>query len=273
MIQEQFGLDPEFERFIDKYLRDARLVDAREKRAFIEDREPAETMIGRKHWHSYRVKAYVEEIARSEGISGEDFEVAGLCGLLHDVGRFPQANFKRSFNDVATAFDHGNEGAGMLESGLVDKFITLDMPTDTKEIVVAAARNHNKRKIESGLSERVLKFVKLTRDADKLDILVKQGMQITDTDLPMREDYLEALEKGKPVLMGADESAAERTLRYLGYIFDLEFSRSYQIVFERKIVDKKVGLLIEKTTDKELVERLKKIRSRLTRRISAKMRA
>jgi hypothetical protein len=98
-------------------------------------------------------------------------------------------------------------------------------------------------------------------------------MQITDTDLPMREDYLEALEKGKPVLMGTDESAAERTLRYLGYIFDLEFSRSYQIVSERKIVDKKVGLLIEKTTDKELVERLKKIRSRLTRRISAKMRA
>ena len=72
MIQEQFGLDPEFECFIDKYLRDARLVDAREKRAFIEDREPAETMIGRKHWHSYRVKAYVEEKGIRDAVSFQD---------------------------------------------------------------------------------------------------------------------------------------------------------------------------------------------------------
>ena len=63
MIQERFELNPEFERFVDEYLRDARLIDEREKRAFIEDREPAETMIGRKHWHSYRVRAYAEDCA------------------------------------------------------------------------------------------------------------------------------------------------------------------------------------------------------------------
>ena len=273
MIQEQFELNAEFERFIDKYLRDARLVDAREKRAFIEDRESAEAMIGRKHWHSYRVKAYTEEIARSEGLSGEDFELASLCGLLHDVGRFPQANFKRSFNDTATAFDHGDEGAGMLESGLADKFITLDMPTDAKEILVVAARNHNKRKIEDGLSERALSFVKITRDADKLDILNTQGKRIIEKDLPLREVYLESLEKGKSVQDGDGFNAAECVLRCLGFLYDLNYPRTYQIVSERKIVDKKIGLLIEKTSDKETVERLKKIRSKLVRRISAKMRA
>lgn len=271
MIQEQFELNPEFERFVDEYLRDARLIDEREKRAFIEDREPAETMIGRKHWHSYRVRAYAEEIARSINMSGDDIEVARLCGLLHDVGRFSQATIKRSYDDAAVAFDHGDESANILGNGLADKFITLDMPVDTKEIVVVAAKNHNKLKIEDGLSERVLSFAKVTRDADKLDILDKQGMQIEECALPLRETYLEALEQEKSVRREANENAAEHTLRYLGYIFDLEFAKSYQILSEKNIVEKAVGLLIEKTQDQELIERLKKIRHILINRISARM--
>lgn len=273
MIQEQFELDAEFERLVDKYLRDARLIDAREKRAFIEGREPAETMIGRKQWHSYRVKAYAEEIARFEGIVGEDLEIAGLCGLLHDVGRFPQATIKRSFNDVATAFDHGDESAKMLENGLADKFITLDMPADAKEIIVVTARNHNKYQIEEGLSERVLKFVNITRDADKLDIVDKQGNQIFETNLVPCEDYLESLEKGESVHRSREENAADLVLRYLGYLCDLNYPRSYQIMSEKKIVDKKIGLLIEKVENEEIIERLNKIRSKLARRISEKMHA
>ena len=272
MIQEQFELNPEFERFVDKYLRDARIVDAQERRAYIEGREPAESMVGRKHWHSYRVMNYAKELAQSVGLSQEDVEIASLCGLLHDVGRFPQANSKRSFNDAATMFDHGDEGAMMLESGLADKFITLDMPSDTKDMLVVTAKYHNKLKIDDGLAGRALEFVKIVRDADKLDILDKQGIRDFEPGLPISEDCLEALEKGRPVQNSEGENAAERILRCLGFLFDLNYARSYQIVSKKKFIDKMTGLLIERTFDETTIERLKKIKSKLTRSVSAKMR-
>ena len=41
--------------------------------------------------HTYRVAALCERIARAEGLSSEEADIAWLCGLLHDIGRFEPA--------------------------------------------------------------------------------------------------------------------------------------------------------------------------------------
>ena len=40
--------------------------------------------------HTYRVAALCERIANSLSLPPQDVDLAWLCGLLHDVGRFEQ---------------------------------------------------------------------------------------------------------------------------------------------------------------------------------------
>lgn len=40
--------------------------------------------------HTYKVAELFDEIAQGEGLSPADVDLAWLCGLLHDIGRFEQ---------------------------------------------------------------------------------------------------------------------------------------------------------------------------------------
>ena len=40
--------------------------------------------------HTYEVAKLCDEIARGEGLPPADVDLAWLCGLLHDIGRFEQ---------------------------------------------------------------------------------------------------------------------------------------------------------------------------------------
>ena len=67
------------------------------------------------------------EIAKQEGFTREECELAELIGLLHDIGRFEQVKLYDSFDD-ANSIDHAEYGANVLfEEGLIERF------TDKKE--------------------------------------------------------------------------------------------------------------------------------------------
>ena len=52
--------------------------------------------------HTLRTAGFAEEIARAEGLSPDDVDLAWLLGLLHDIGRFEQVRRYDSFLDAAT---------------------------------------------------------------------------------------------------------------------------------------------------------------------------
>ena len=115
--------------------------------------------------HTYHVVENAMMISKKLGLSEEDINLAGLIGILHDIGRFDELKNFKKFDSVEN--DHALVASKLLfEDGLINKFIDTDKYNN---IIKKAIENHNKKAIEDGLSEKELLHAKIIRDADKLD--------------------------------------------------------------------------------------------------------
>lgn len=124
------------------------------------------SMLEIKFGHSRRVAANALAIAESEGLTdGDEILTAYMVGLLHDVGRFEQYIRYETFLDAAS-IDHGDFGAELLE----EKFDWSSVPGKIREAVITGVKYHNKKDVPEALPSYVLPWVKLIRDADKIDI-------------------------------------------------------------------------------------------------------
>ena len=98
--------------------------------------------------HTYRVMERCQEIAASLNLDDENIQLAGLIGLLHDIGRFEQLKRYQSFIDSQT-IDHANLGVTILfDDNLIEKF---EIDKKYYPIIKTAIYNHNKYEIETGL--------------------------------------------------------------------------------------------------------------------------
>ena len=77
--------------------------------------------------HTYRVADLCERIAGSLAMSEEMTEIAWVCGMLHDLGRFEQVRRFQTFID-AESVDHAKLGAEILfgEEKLIRRFSGRD---------------------------------------------------------------------------------------------------------------------------------------------------
>ena len=122
--------------------------------------------------HSIRVMNLCVKYAKKLGFNDEDISLAKVIGLLHDIGRFEQLKQYDSFEDEKT-IDHASLGVKILFcDGLIEKFWNKK---EDYELIEFAIKNHNKMKIEETTNERYLKFAKLIRDIDKMDIIYLLG--------------------------------------------------------------------------------------------------
>lgn len=128
--------------------------------------------IKREYNHSIRVMKLSIKYANLLEYSDDDIELAGIIGLLHDIGRFEQYTKYKSFKDFET-IDHADYGIKVLfDEGLIKKFTNR---VKDYELIRYAIKNHNKLEIEKINNKRYLKFANLIRDVDKLDIVYLTG--------------------------------------------------------------------------------------------------
>ena len=217
---------------------------------FVENFDISNDMISKKFYHTLRVTNYAKDIAKSKNLNEYDYNLAFICALLHDVGRFEQATIYNTFNDLKSV-DHGDLGYEMLlKDDYISEYVTNDID---KQLVLKSVKNHNKLFIDNSLSDRELFFTKLTRDADKLDILDKQMNEISDGESIIENDAIQFIKTHK--LFKRDtvirNNATEIVYR-LSFIFDINFKRSFEILQENKIIEKKLNLL-RKYCDSNLV--------------------
>ena len=197
--------------------------------------------INRKMHHSIRVMEVSKEIAISLNINEEDIEIASVIGLLHDIARFEQFTRFHTFND-AVSIDHGDYGVQILENDM-RKYIETDKYDD---LIKIAIKNHNKFKIENGLTERELFFSKLVRDADKIDIIYESTQYFWEgkEDKISKNEfdpnilncfYNKQLVNNKNHVVDNDNSSI---IRILTFIFDINFSESYSIIKNNDYINK-----------------------------------
>ena len=116
--------------------------------------------------HSLRVADLSVQLAGKLEFSIEEQKLVYFIGLFHDIGRYRQLVDFNTFND-AKSVDHAEYSIQILkEQKVLEKF-----DIENEELIFTAILNHNKLKLPQKLSEHEIKFARLIRDADKIDIL------------------------------------------------------------------------------------------------------
>ena len=188
-------------------------------------------------------------IAKSMNLPVYDVNLAGYIGLLHDIGRFSQFKIYESFDDDNV--DHGTLGEELLRE--YNALANYDIKEEDYEVVYKAIRNHNKYKIEKGLTKRELLFAKMIRDADKLDIIYAVGNSkiksvIREDDSIIRDIITKEFFNNKQVTKIDNITDNENIIIIFSYIYDINFGVSYVILKEKNYYEK----LYERLSNKEL---------------------
>lgn len=215
--------------------------------------------------HTMRVEKLCEEIARSLNLKEDDINLAAMCGLLHDIGRFEQWKKYQTYNDLKS-IDHGDLGEKLLkENHLINRFTNNQVNT-----VLRAVKYHNKYRVPKTISERNKLFVDITRDADKIDILylfVKGELYTKTEESKMSDEIIHALKEKRLIRKDETKTKADEIAIRLAFLFDINFKKSYDIILENDYINKMIDIQIEESNNKELKEQLEELRAYLNQYI------
>ena len=193
--------------------------------------------------HTYRVAALCERIA--DGLADPD--LAWLCGMLHDIGRFEQVRRYGTFVD-AVSVDHAALGADLLfAEGLLDRF-PLELSDEARRILETAVRCHSAYRLPEGLSEAETICCHILRDADKLDIFrvdcetPREAIYNVTTEAlrasPVSEAVKDCFRNRTAVLRALRKTPADYVVAHLCLVFELVCPVSRTIAREQGYVDK-----------------------------------
>ena len=213
--------------------------------------------------HTFRVEELCERIARSLSLSEEDVKLAKLSGLLHDIGRFEQWKNYQTFNDV-DSIDHAELALSILsKDNYLEKYLT---DSSLKETLFNSIYYHNKFELSETLSDRDRLFCNIIRDADKIDILylytigeIKVDTQNEALSPKIYDDLL----NGKQIKRSDKKTKADILSVSLGFIFDINYTESFQILEEKDYLNKEIDIYKSETENEELKEQLENIREKI----------
>jgi len=202
--------------------------------------------------HSVRVARECRGIAAALRWKPADVAAAEAMGLLHDVARFPQFEKFRTLMD-SDSINHGELGYKIIrDSDLASGW----KPADTRRIL-AGIRYHNRHKPSNGIAPDAAAFLKLIRDADKLDIIGALTRLIAAGDFTSQPELFLGVDPdgpATPALVREVEqqwtgsycnvhSLIDMNLIRTSWIYDLNYLPSLRAVVSRGLLDDIVDVL------------------------------
>jgi putative nucleotidyltransferase with HDIG domain len=218
---------------------------------YLPDREDQKN-ISLKEQHTFNVCRNMTEITRELGLSDKDEMVAEVIALFHDIGRFPQYAKYKTFRDRKSV-NHGFLGA----ETLIQEKILQSLPDNEQKLIIKAVRLHNAFTIPKAERDDIMFFIKLIRDADKLDIwrifleyydapeeerASAVGLGLADTK-GYSEEVMLCILRGQMATLSQLKSLNDFKLMHLSWIYDLNFKPSFRLLSERAYIDKIVSHL------------------------------
>lgn len=192
-----------------------------------------------KQKHSIRVMEISKEIAQGLRLTLEEIDIAILIGLLHDIARFEQYTQYHTFKD-AQSIDHGDLGVEILNKD-IRKYIETDKYDETIKLAV---KNHNKYKIQEGLTQKQELFAKIIRDADKIDILYEsaemfwKGRESEIEEATISEEVFEQISKNTQVKVETRKTPIDDVVSVIAFIFDINFKVSFEILKKENYINR-----------------------------------
>ena len=233
-----------------------------------------------KQKHTYRVMKLSKVIAEKLNLSKEEVMISKLIALLHDIGRFDEITFFNQFNSAK--FDHASQGIKILfENNKIRNFIKSDK---YDEIIKKSILYHSLKELPNNLNEDELIQAKIIRDADKLDNLkfrintkaekcfpgnLKNKFDVENASI--NDKVYKSMMNQECVNVKDRESALDLFICVLGFIYDLNFKESLEIVKENDYVNKLIDKF--KYNKEETKEKMENIRNCLNNYIEEKLRS
>lgn len=205
------------------------------------DEEGLKNIILKKE-HTLRVLDATRDVAEGEGLSEEETLIASAVAILHDAGRFPQYRRWRTFRDKDSE-NHANLSANLIrDEGVLDHIGEED-----RLLIEEAVRFHNMLDLPQNFRSKTDLFIRLIRDADKLDIwrvFLEYFRQPEDErasavglgfpDRPeVTPECVEALENGRIVRLDQCKVLNDFRLLQISWVYDLNFRSTCRLLYQR----------------------------------------
>lgn len=208
-------------------------------RPFLETDPEGEKNILLKVEHTRRVCGTMELLTAGESLSPNDRRLAAVVALLHDVGRFPQYRRWRTFRDSCS-----DNHARLAVDVIRQEGILAGLPREERLLIEEAVRFHNLLRVPLRLKSPTDLFLRLIRDADKLDIWrvfldlfsapAHERATAALLGLPERAAVSAAcvseLAQGGIVRLDTVECAHDYKLLLISWCYDLNFTTSYRLL-------------------------------------------
>ena len=216
--------------------------------------------------HSQRVADNARQLAEDLGWNPSEANCAEAVGWLHDIGRFSQFAEFGTFTD-ATSVNHGERGWEVVR----ESNVLSALPPAEQEILLAGIRYHNARVEPDHLNKESLRFLKLIRDADKLDILQfvltavqRDGFQDLPRmlpqvvlDGPINPELIDEILAHRSCSIEKVRSLADFLLMQLSWVYDLNYSAALKRVSELSIVDRVESFCSENQKVGQIVQEIR----------------
>jgi hypothetical protein len=202
--------------------------------------------------HTRRVCSNMQLLASGEGLSPQEALIAAAVALLHDVGRFPQYRRWRTFRDSKS-----DNHARLSVEAIRKHAILAALTAGEQQLIEEAVRFHNLLTVPSRMKSPTALFLRLIRDADKLDIW-RVFLEYFSTpadkrataamlgleDLPgVSPTCLQQLSTGSIVRLESVACINDFKLLLISWVYDLNFCTSYQLVESNRYLPDLAALL------------------------------
>ena len=192
--------------------------------------------------HTRKVCEIMALLAAGEGLTQEEAGIGAAVALLHDVGRFPQYRRWRTFRD-SDSDNHARLGIEVLrQEGVLDGF-----PAAERLLIEEAVRFHNLLALPLRFRSPTALFIRLIRDADKLDIWrvfqdyfqqpLDQRPSAVTLGFPDRQELTPAcvreLAAGRVIRLENVRVLNDFKLLQISWVYDLNFRSSYSLLQQR----------------------------------------
>ena len=221
-----------------------------------------------KQEHTHQVCLNSIRIAKDLELDQQDTRLSEAIALFHDVGRFPQYEQYKTFDD-SISVNHAVLGTKVL----LEHNALGSLPKHDQDIIVRSVTLHNVFTLPEGLDKRALLFARLIRDADKLDILrvvieyfeQDEGSRAEAVALGLPDEpekyspaVLACLVRGEMARKDALTTLNDFKLLQLAWLYDLNFACSLRMVVERDYIQKLADMLPRNT---EIARAIETVRS------------
>jgi hypothetical protein len=203
--------------------------------------------ISMKDRHTKRVGMNIVDIGNSLNLNADELQFAEAVALLHDVGRFSQYVRYKTFSD-AKSEDHAALGVRMIEQ----QKILSEFDDVLKKMVLKIVHYHNKKDLPQNITDDCLFFLKLLKDADKLDIYKvttehysmdgTNKNKALDLNLPddpvVSQNVIDDIMCGRTVDFENVKTLIDFKLLQISWMHDIHFSRTKQLIARNNYLEK-----------------------------------